>query len=1103
MSTTIPSRPPSAVGPADADPVVLSIGGMTCASCVRRVEKALLMVDGVGDAQVNLATETANVTLTAPDVDTAALVEAVARSGYEAQQRATATVPKGSAERVGPASAEGGGRASTEADARDAARDRELADLRRKWEVSLVAGLGMMALMYVPLSVDTMDRLMPALLVVATIVQFWAGRPFYGAAWAAARHGTTNMNTLVALGTTVAYGYSAFVTLWPGVAESWGLPLHVYYETAIIIIALVLLGRWLEGRAKKRTSAALRALMGLQPTTARVIVDGQEVDVPVGSVTVGTWVRIRPGEKVPVDGRVVEGTTAVDESMLTGESLPVEKAVGDAVIGATLNRTGSIVVEATAIGEDTTLAQIVRLVEDAQGSKAPMQRLVDRVSSWFVPAVLVVAALTFVGWLVLGPSTGRLTLAIGSAIAVLIIACPCALGLATPTAIMVGTGKAAELGVLIAGGEALEQTRRLTAVVLDKTGTITTGTPALTHVVTLRSWSEAEVLQLVAAAETGSEHPVGEAIVAAARARDLPLPKITRFEALPGHGIDAEVAGRTVWVGNRRHLEGLAVDVAALTSSADAIGATGATPVFVAVDGHAAAVLGIADVIKPESPRAVEQLRALGLEVWMLTGDNQRTAAAIAGQAGIEHVIAEVLPHEKAQRIADLQAAGHVVGMVGDGINDAPALAQADLGLAIGTGTDVAIAASDITLVGGDLRGIVAAIALSRRTVQTIEQGLVWAFAYNVLLIPVAAGLLYPVNGLLLDPILAAAAMAMSSVSVVTNAQRLRRFRRPEEVGDILRPALVTRATEWAYLAAIALVAIGVGAGLTALSRTDAAERGMNGVLSWMQDSGMPMRPAMSVMMTTETEPHPADDAGISIDLALAGTPTPAVPTVATVRVSDTETGAPIDDVGRSHEAWMHVITIRDDLGSFAHTHPEPTGRPGEFEVELSFPTAGRYLLATELRRTGQLTDVVDRREIDVRGDVPAPEPLVPSARTQVVGGVAVELVGETVAGEASELGFRFSDPMTGEPVDGLQPYLAAPGHVVVMSADGSDFAHGHAEVEDERGRPVFALPGQRFGPELGFHHRFEEPGLHRLWAQFRLADGETITVPYTVEVAG
>ncbi|MEO8632161.1 MAG: copper-translocating P-type ATPase, partial [Chloroflexota bacterium] len=709
---------------------------------------------------------------------------------------------------------------SAEEDAHDRDRQRELDELGRKWRVSLVLGVVMMGLMYLPLGID-LHLLAPALLIASTVVQFWAGRVFYDAAWAAARHGTTNMNTLVAMGTSVAYGYSAFVTLWPTLAEAWGFQYHIYFEVAVIIVALILLGRWMEARAKKQTSAAIRALMGLQAKTARVIRDGVERDLPIQQVRAGDLVRVRPGEKVPVDGVITEGRSALDESMLTGESLPVDKTVGDQVIGATLNSSGSFVFKATKVGRDTTLAQIVRLVEEAQGSKAPMQRMADEISSYFVPAVLGIAALTFVGWLLLGPEP-RITLALQATIAVLIIACPCALGLATPTAIMVGTGKAAEYGVLVRGGEALEMTRKINTIVLDKTGTLTRGKPAVTQVVATNGILERDLLRLAAAAEVGSEHPLGEAIVAHARNAGIELPKAERFEALSGRGVEARIEGQDLILGNLALMRERSIALDGLVDRAQQLASTGATPMYVAIGSQAAGLIAVADTIRPESKEAVEQLAALGLEVWMLTGDNRATAEAIAREAGIKNVLAEVLPAQKSDKVKELQAQGRVVAMVGDGINDAPALAQADLGIAIGSGTDVAMAASDITLIGADLRTIVTAIALSRKTVGVIKQGLFWAFAYNVLLIPVAMGGLYPFFRVLLNPVLAAAAMAMSSVSVVTNALRLRGFKQPAGAHEILHPSVRSRIGEYAYLVGIALIALAIGVGALMFASTNA-----------------------------------------------------------------------------------------------------------------------------------------------------------------------------------------------------------------------------------------------------------------------------------------
>ncbi len=785
--------------------VELPIEGMTCASCVRRVERALSRVEGVQDASVNLATEQARVTLD-PSVATLDLLRAaVERAGY----------------RVAPTASRSGltpGGPSTGPEAREEAQQRHLDDLQRKWAASLVIGLGMMALMYLPLHADR-QLLAPILLIAATVVQVWAGGIFYTAAWDAARHGTATMDTLVAIGTGVAYGYSAFVTLWPSLARAWGFPAQLYYESAVIIIALVLLGRWLEARARRRTGAAIRALAGLQARTARVIREGVERDVPIEAVAVGDLVRVRPGEKIPVDGVIVDGASTIDESMLTGESLPVDKGPADAVIGATLNATGSFVFRATQVGKATALAQIMRLVEQAQGSRAPMQRLADTVSAYFVPAVLAVAALTFAGWMLVGPEP-RLTLALTAAIAVLIIACPCSLGLATPVAIMVGTGKAAELGILIRGGDALERARGITAVVLDKTGTLTRGTLRVARVIPAGDRTEPEVLRLAAAAEVGSEHPIGRAIVARAAQLGLALPPADRFQSLPGRGVEAGVAGHHLLVGSRSLMRQRDVSLDGLAAGERDVLSGGATPLYVAVNGDGAGVIAVADTLKPESRTAVAELRALGLEVWMLTGDARPIAAAIARDVGIDepHVLAEVLPGQKAAAVRALQRDGRVVAMVGDGINDAPALAQADLGIAIGSGTDVAMAASDVTLVGGDLRTIVTAIALSCKTVSVIRQGLVWAFGYNVLLIPVAAGALYPFAHALLSPVLAAAAMAMSSASVVSNALRLRGFRPPRDAAEILHPSLRVRLGEYAYLVVIALAAAVVGAAALALA---------------------------------------------------------------------------------------------------------------------------------------------------------------------------------------------------------------------------------------------------------------------------------------------
>lgn len=780
----------------------LPIEGLTCASCVRRVEKALTKVEGVLEASVNLATERARVAYDPARVTVDQLAEAVERAGY----RVSAL----------PAPADG---AEEDETALEARQRRELDNLYRKALVSLVLGLAMMAFGYLHPPVD-MALVAPLLLIAASVVQFWAGGVFYTAAWAAARHRSADMNTLVAIGTSVAYGYSAFVTLWPTLARRWGFHLHLYFETSTIIIALILLGRWMELRARRHAGAAIKALMKLAPRYARVIRDGREQDVPVEQVRVGDLVRVRPGERIPVDGVVVEGSSTVDESMLTGESMPVDKRPGETVIGATMNQAGSFVFQAEKVGKDTTLAQIIRLVEEAQGSKAPLQRLADTIAGYFVPVVLLLALATFAGWLLWGPEP-RVTMTLEAAIAVLIIACPCAMGLATPTAIMVGTGKAAEHGILIQGGEALEQARRITTVILDKTGTLTRGAPSVTAVMPANGWGEAELLRLAAAAEVGSEHPLGQAVVRRAQEAGLDLPRPDHFEVAAGRGVRAVVGGREVVLGTRAFLEEAGIALDGLGARGELVARGGATPLFVAVDRQSAGLIAVADTLKPESREAVRQLRALGLDVWMLTGDTQATARAIAEEVGIppDRVMAEVLPDRKAEAVRTLQAQGRIVAMVGDGINDAPALAQADLGIAIGTGTDVAIAASDITLVGGDLRTLVTAIVLSRRTVGIIKQGLFWAFAYNIVLIPVAMGALYPFFKVLLSPVLAAAAMAMSSVSVVTNALRLRGFRPPKDAEEILHPSWRARVGEYAYLVAIAAVSLAIGVLALTLAR--------------------------------------------------------------------------------------------------------------------------------------------------------------------------------------------------------------------------------------------------------------------------------------------
>jgi Cu+-exporting ATPase len=614
--------------------------------------------------------------------------------------------------------------------------------------------------------------------LLATPVQFWIGKQFYAGAVSAARHRTTNMNTLIAVGTSAAYFYSVLALLFPSFFEIEGLKADVYFDTSAAIIVLIMLGRTLEARAKGQTSEAIKKLIGLQPKTARIVRNGAEEDIPVEEVEIGDVLVVRPGERIPVDGVIKEGYSPVDESMITGEPIPVEKKTGDEVIGGTMNKTGSFRFEAAKIGKDTMLSHIIRLVEEAQGSKPPIARLADRISSYFVPAVMGIAALTFAVWYFFGPAPA-FTYAFLNFIAVLIIACPCSLGLATPTSIMVGTGKGAENGILIRGGEALETAHKITAVAFDKTGTLTKGAPELTDIVPAGWMKENEMLFFAASAERGSEHPLAEAIVKKARETGIAPAEHYGFQAIPGHGIKAVVADRQVLFGNAQMMKDEGIGTGSMEKEAGRLSSEGKTAMFIAVDGRPAGVIAVADTLKENSKDAVAALKRLGIDVILLTGDNQRTAEAIGKAVGIERVIAEVLPGDKAEVVKTLQREGRVVAMVGDGINDAPALAQADVGIALGTGTDVAMEASDITLIGGDLRAVVSAIALSKATLRNIKQNLFWAFAYNTLLIPVAAGVLFPFFGILLNPIFAAGAMGMSSVTVVSNALRLKRFRAP------------------------------------------------------------------------------------------------------------------------------------------------------------------------------------------------------------------------------------------------------------------------------------------------------------------------------------
>ncbi|MGI9141313.1 MAG: heavy metal translocating P-type ATPase [Gemmatimonadaceae bacterium] len=775
--------------------VRIPVTGMTCAACQSRVQTALQKQPGVEDAAVNLMMGNATITYDPSTTTPERLVGAVRDTGYGAELAAE------------------NASAFDEQEARDLAQTEEFTDLRRKAIVSGVAGVIAMVLSMPLMSAAaghghgpvadpfmrwTMTSLTPwlqsiapwlysiptqplsyALLLLTAGVMLWAGRHFYTRAWKAFRHHSADMNTLIAVGTGTAFLYSLLATVWPNFFVSRGVAPDVYYEAVIIIIALILAGNALESRAKKQTSAALRGLANLRPKTARVLRSGKELDIPVDGVEPSDTIVLRPGERVPVDGEVISGESAIDESMLTGESLAVAKKQGDRVIGGTVNLTGSVQYRATTLGSESVLSQIVKLMRDAQGSRAPIQRLADKVSGIFVPIVISIAILTFVAWFVMADSAPAAR-AFAAAVAVLIIACPCAMGLAVPTAVMVSTGKGAEHGVLIKGGEALQRAGDLRTIAMDKTGTVTEGKPTVTDVVLAPGGpaeNETRLLRLAASLEGSSEHPLADAVVRYAEERGIQRAPVDSFATVTGKGLSGVVDGGKVAVGNQAMMADAGADAATLRSEADRLAGEGKTPVYAAIDGKLAGLLAIADPIRSTSREAIIQLRGLGLDVVMLTGDNERTANAIAREAGIERIVAGVLPDGKVAEIKRLQSAGKVVAMVGDGINDAPALAQADVGMAVGTGTDIAAEAADVVLMRGDLRSVVTAIRLSRRTMRTMKQNLFWAFIYNVIGIPIAAGVLYPVFGLLLSPILASLAMAFSSVSVVANSLRLRGFR--------------------------------------------------------------------------------------------------------------------------------------------------------------------------------------------------------------------------------------------------------------------------------------------------------------------------------------
>ena len=823
--------------------VDLPITGMTCAACANRIEKKLNKQAGVEKASVNFATSKATVNYDPNKTGVADLIQTVKDVGYDTAgtnkiefvvddsarpsgsgaqlenhlkkvrgvikadfnlatmqviveylpENADTKQIRAGIEDFGYKVREVSGSGESAEDSLEHAHAEEYLELKRKFWIAAVlsAPVLVIAMSHGAIGFLNFPGVNWLQLVLTIPVVFYCGAQFYRGAWAAFRHRAADMNTLIATGTGAAFVYSILATVFPNffapATQTMTMPgmegmssVPVYFEAASVIIALILLGRMLESRAKGQTGAAIKKLIGLQAKTARVIRDGKEIEIETEEVVPGDIVLVRPGEKIPVDGVLTEGASAIDESMLTGESLPVEKKAGDDIFGATINKTGAFSFKATKVGKDTALQQIVKLVQDAQGSKPPIAKLADTISGIFTPIVICIAIVTFVIWFVAASPEIRFTMALVNFVSVLIIACPCALGLATPTAIMVGTGRGAENGILIKGGDSLETAHKLNTIVLDKTGTITKGEPSLTDVVASDGFDENEFLKIVASAEKSSEHPLAAAIVRGAEERQLTFAKVENFNALEGRGIEARIAGKDLLLGNLRLMNERKIALNGAEKTVEKLASEGKTPMFAAINGKFAGIVAVADTIKPESKDAIRALQNLGLEVVMMTGDNKRTAEAVAAQVGITRVLAEVLPEGKSGEIKRLQSENKIVGMVGDGINDAPALAQADVGIAIGTGTDVAIEASDITLIKGDLRGVVTAIALSKATIRSVKQNLFWAFVYNVIGIPIAAGLLYPFFGILLSPVLASAAMSLSSVSVVANSLRLRSFSAPK-----------------------------------------------------------------------------------------------------------------------------------------------------------------------------------------------------------------------------------------------------------------------------------------------------------------------------------
>jgi Cu+-exporting ATPase len=1138
--------------------VELDIEGMTCASCVNRIERKVKKLEGVQAASVNLATERGSFTYDPAKVQLTQLIEAIENAGYKAQpyaedsikeQGQTVAPKSGSVWAYAPPAADGAtndfddnrnlptlsapptlapipapsvnpvnSEGEEPVDRNTLRRQKEIARRRNLLILSFVLTVPVFVINM--FGMDWLDARPRDWLLFAltTPVRANVGWEFHRVALKTARYFSANMDTLISMGSTVAYLYSLWLLLAGNNynagrmgASPAGGPALTYFETTALIITLIYLGKYLEVVAKGRTGEAIRKLMGLQAKTARVIRNGQEQDLDLSEVVVGDLVMVRPGEKVPVDGIVETGRSSVDESMVTGESLPVEKEPGAKVIGATVNQKGLLQVRANRVGRDTVLAQIIRLVEQAQGSKAPIQRLADTISGIFVPVVILIAALSFVGWLLTGHDFQAALL---PAVAVLVVACPCALGLATPTAIMVGTGVGAKKGILIKGGESLERSRKIQAVVLDKTGTLTKGKPEVTDVVGFEGLQQSAVLKLAALVEKGSEHPLGEAIVRGGRAQGLDLDYVTEqaqdFQSYTGAGVGATVQGMNLLVGTRKLMaqNGVSLGPEAEDRMND-LESQGKTVMLVArrLEGDSFELVGlvaVADTIKEGSAEAVSELKRLGIEPVMMTGDNRRTAQAIAAEAGIERVFAEVQPGDKAAMVRQLQAEGKVVAMVGDGINDAPALAQADVGMAIGTGTDIAMEAADITLMHGDVRTIATAIKLSKATMRKIKQNLFWAFFYNVLLIPLA------ILGII-NPILAAGAMAISSVSVVSNSLLLNRF-------GGRRTGPLTPAEKWAerktlawqfglLVALVGLVGLIGWQAYDSFTRPAAVMPGKTAVVEAEPD----LIPAANVVAFPAT--YQVGDARIEVS-TFPEKVQPNQPALLIFRLTDVRTGQPITAEGLKlkHTKLMHLIVVNGDNTFFRHLHPEGTSQ-GLYTFTITFPADGKYRVYNEF-------DLANGQEILYRHDFVAGQGNVSQNGVNLVTGgqtvqqlaglkVTLEKPAEIKVGQPAEVMFKFEKD--GQPFQGLEPYLDEPSHMIVIGQDGNSFRHLHGHVPGAAPMGMNPAPAQgpmgdeaasnvKYGPEVGYDLKFDKAGKYQIWAEFQY-QGQVITFTYVLNV--